>query len=57
MGRARVGPVIREEATDVTSQVVKSTKQCLLLCIFTNDIRSLLTEQKLLWGVKVELKK
>ena len=26
MGRARVGPVIREEAANVTSQAVKSTK-------------------------------
>ena len=26
VGRARVGPVIREEAANVTSQAVKSTK-------------------------------
>ena len=32
VGRARVGRVILEEPTDVTSQVVKSTKQSLLLC-------------------------
>ena len=33
VGRARVRSVILEEPTDVTSQVVKSTKQSLLLYI------------------------
>ena len=37
VARARVGPVIREEAANVTSQAVKSTKS-LLLCILTNNI-------------------
>ena len=34
VGRARVGPVFLQEPTDVTSQVVKSTKQSLSLCIY-----------------------
>ena len=33
VGWVRVGPVLLEEPTDVKSQVVKSTKQSLLLCI------------------------
>ena len=33
VGRARVGPVILKEPSDVTSQVVKSIKQSLLLCV------------------------
>ena len=40
MGRARVGPVILEEPADVTSQVVKSTKQSVSLYINTVKFHS-----------------
>ena len=39
VGRARVGPEIREEVANVTSQAVKTTKPSLLLCIRYNVIQ------------------